>query len=678
MAGTGKFRGNTIALLFFCLLMTASSVWAAEVKSVFDMSLEELASVKVSIATRDARALNDSPGIVTVITRQEFSNRNPRSLLDILELVPGINIVVENLSAPLMQLRGTGNRQNNILLMIDGVRLNSELFGGITYVIKDIPVELVDRVEVIRGPGSAVYGSNAFEAVINVITVPESFEKKNSVLYGGVGSYDTFYGGAALKTKLHGLSLVASAAGKRSDGPSYDYTDMASKSGETRYSQKISNFYARIDGKTFGVTAFYSDEQDGPYIGIKRYLNNGTERQYRTLALEGRYAMDFQDMGKFSGKVYYNSFDYDCTWEIMPPEVVGPNGFIKHPTATDSRLGTELLYENTFFENHRVMAGGNLDEMRLFNSTLERNGRTHPYELRDVPGSWINEDKNYHYALFVQDTFPLFDDFTVTLGGRYDRYSKYGDAFSPRIGVSKSLGKAGHIKLLYGQSFRAPSYYESNTNRHGGLVPNSDIDPERLSSWEAQYSYIRQGFSGKINFYYMTIRDLIKTVKVEGGYSQNNQGDVESFGMEAEVKNALFNDMHSLTVNGYFNYSEDEEHNKVRDVPNYGFNIILDDRWCDHFSSSMWLRYTGRMRRYGIMDNSGNVIQKVDDIPDTVTLNMNLVFHWGDMEFNASVYNIFDEELRSPALGMLNSRGEPLEDYPYEGRFLTAGFEFHF
>ncbi|RLB73026.1 MAG: hypothetical protein DRH03_03825 [Deltaproteobacteria bacterium] len=642
------------------------------------MSIEELGNIDISIATRKNQSINDAPGIITVITRSEIFNQNPRNLSDILNLVPGFNVVVESLNASLIQLRATGNRQDSVLLLLDGHRLNNELFGGISYVINDIPVELVERIEIIRGPGSAIYGSNAFEAVINVITIPDNYQVgKNSSLYGRYGSDNSLHGGIIVKNRFNDFNVVASIAGDNSDGPTDDYTDKAAISGELNYDQEIYNFYTNINYGNFTVMAFYDKENVGPYIGIWKYLNERTDRTYETMAFEGRGDFDFNDYGNITARVYYNRFEYDCLWENLPPEVKSPNGFLKNPSAKDSRFGSELCYKKTFFEKHQIMIGGNFDQIKLFDSSLKQTDSHNPYEMVDIPGSWIDEDRNYHYSFYGQDQLDLFDEYKLTVGFRFDDYSKYGSSFSPRVGLVKSLGVWGDIKLLYGRSFRAPSYYESNTNANGGLIPNDNVDAERLESFEVEYSYIGSTFSGNLNAYYTKIKDLIGTARVAGGYTKTNLGEVKSFGIETEIRKSFFNDHHSLRVNGYLNHSVDGDNEHIKRVPNYGFNCILDDLWSECLSSNIQFRYTGRMKKESILDRNGEYLA-FDDLSSTVTVNVSLIYDFGDLAFKTSIYNLFDENLNSPATSTLNSEGNPLQDYPYNRRFLMAGFEYNF
>lgn len=647
-------------------------------KSLYDLSLEELMQISVSIATLDERPMADAPGVISVITREDIVRWNPRDITDLLNLVPGFNISIEGLNAPLIQLRGTGNRQDTALIMIDGHRLNSELFGGITYVIRDIPVEMIEKIEIIRGPGSAIYGSNAFESVINIVTVPDSFAGEKSSIFARYGSHQSGHGGISLKKDLAGFRLVASAAGEQSEGPSYNYTDRGAKSGEIDYEQEIGNLYLNVNKGPLTVLGFYNRENVGPYIGISQYLNERTDRTYDTMAFEAKYQTDISDFGNVTAKVYYNRFDYDCLWEVLPSDRVPPKGFLQDATVTDSRLGAEIVYRHTFFENHQVTIGGNLDRLRLFSSSLKQSvSDVYLMEMERIPGGWIEEDKNHCFALFFQDSFDFLSDWRIILGARFDRYTKYGNAFSPRVGIVRSLGKWGKIKLLYGQAFRAPSYYESNTNAYGGLIPNNDIDPETLSTWEAEYSYTRKSFSGSINVYYTAIEDLISTIQTPEGNSKDNKYDLDTWGVETEIRKTFFDNRHSIRLNGYCNYSEDDDDHRIKRVPNYGFNLILDNRWTDLISSNLQLRYTGRMKKNSILDSDGNRLS-FSDISDTWVVNFSLIFHLGRIDLKASAYNLFNEKVEAPSPERLNADGDPMQNYPYNRRFIMAGFEYRF
>ncbi len=647
-------------------------------QDLFALPLEELLNIQVVTATLEATSIHEAPSIMTVISHEEIQNINPRNITDILNLTPGFNMVVESLHAPLLQLRGTGNRQDNVLLLIDGHRLNCQLFGGSTYVINDIPVELIDHVEIIRGPGSALYGSNAFEAVINLITVPEQ-NGKQGLIYGKYGTDDTMGGGTTYASTDHDQHLVLSAAGFDSNGPNDPYVDLSAYNGTIEFPQRSKNIYANARQGNWNILALRNIENSGPYIGNTLYDNEGSDREYTTTAIEGSYSRDLNAYGNISLKTYYDEFDYDALWEAMPVRLSPPNGLFKAPTATDARLGGEVIWKKTLFSSHRFLLGSSYDQIKLYNSTLQQTGPSPSGQMVAVPASWIIPEENSHHAFFFQDQFPLFTDSHVTLGGRYDNYDKYGDTFNPRIGFTTPVNADSYIKLLYGTAFRAPSYYESNTTAHGNLVPTTDVTPERLESIEAEYSVTQPQLTWRANTFYTKITDLIETVTVPaGGTAKRNIGTIDSYGLEAEAKKIFFNS-HSISINGYWNYAEDEKGDRVLRTPQYGAALILNNKWSETWNTNIQAKYTGSMEKAPVLDSNGAVLAYAEDLPATITCNCSVAFVIDkNITLRGLLYNMFDEPLYSPAPSRLDSAGNMLADFPYQGRFAMLSMEYRF
>ncbi|MHC4720858.1 MAG: TonB-dependent receptor plug domain-containing protein, partial [Planctomycetota bacterium] len=137
---------------------------------LFEMSLEELMEVEVSVASRKESTQRESPGIVTVITREEIQKSGARDLVDILRLVPGFHVGYDTVGAYGVAVRGIWANEGKVLVLMDGVELNDDMYGSFQYG-HHIPVDIVERIEIMRGPGSAMYGESAELGVISIKTI---------------------------------------------------------------------------------------------------------------------------------------------------------------------------------------------------------------------------------------------------------------------------------------------------------------------------------------------------------------------------------------------------------------------------------------------------------------------------------------------------------------------------
>jgi len=162
------------------------------IETLLTMSLEELIEVEISLPTRSPKPVSKTPGIATVITAKEIHNMGARNLMDVLKMVPGIGISRNEQGFFMFDIRGISTvSSEKILLMIDGHSLNKNYIGsGLKFIADHLDVKNIRQVEVVRGPGSALYGTNAFVAVINVIT-KDTVELEGLEVFLTGGSFNT-------------------------------------------------------------------------------------------------------------------------------------------------------------------------------------------------------------------------------------------------------------------------------------------------------------------------------------------------------------------------------------------------------------------------------------------------------------------------------------------------------
>lgn len=167
---TRTSRTGWVTLL---LTLTLTTINAQAAEDIFSLSLQELSQIKITIATRAEETFIDAPSSVTVITRQEIKQLGVRTLIELLNYVPGFQSYMspQESNTGLIMARGLSKTYGeHLLFMIDGHRINDEYTAGLTYINRLMSLYNVKQVEFIRGPGSALYGSNAFSGVINIIT----------------------------------------------------------------------------------------------------------------------------------------------------------------------------------------------------------------------------------------------------------------------------------------------------------------------------------------------------------------------------------------------------------------------------------------------------------------------------------------------------------------------------
>ncbi|MBK7572721.1 MAG: TonB-dependent receptor plug domain-containing protein [Bacteroidetes bacterium] len=452
---------NYLWMFLFCF----NSATAGSEKVVEDsvpfyfMSLEQLMNVSVSVVSDLPMNGRESPGIVTVVTADEILESGAKDLMQVLQFIPGFDFGVDVEGVVGIGVRGNWGHEGKVLMLWDGLEMNEELYSTLQFG-GHYPVSQIKRIEIIRGPGSAMYGGNAEYAVINIVTI-------NGDLDGvAVDAEYSFYKDA---TASQGISA---AFGKKWTNSRFSFSTYQSKfiRSDRDYVDNYGNSYSmsnlssmnseqyRLDysyGK-FSIIAFHDNykllQRDG-YDEVysqayrSRFINSAINAKVEYNV--GKWKITPGVKIKFEHPWYYNS---EITGDSFEPYDVTSNknlayvNYIIDPTKSINVIGG--------FQYYNLVAIDHLE-----NSTFTDGSKTF---------------KNYNYGGHIQAIAKTkFVNFT--LGSRV-AYNKYcGTSFVPRIGLTKIWDKF-HVKALYSVGFRAPSI--ENINLNWGIKPEYTLVAE--------------------------------------------------------------------------------------------------------------------------------------------------------------------------------------------------------
>ena len=411
--------------------------------------------------------------------------------------------------------------------MIDGVTINNSYRGSIYYYL-DFPIELIDRIEVIRGAGSVLYGSGAIGGVVNIITKSASDENRNAVFISG-GTYDNYRGGAVVSTNI-GEIKVALDAYYQDSQKSIDSTDRHLNDYSAGIKVNNENFalLARIKkseiGNAYGIFATpdrqkekYYNENESIYTQLAFKHSLGEKSSIETFAGFNRYSQDVQAAlsatrpvtGIYREESYYGQTDL-------------------HSKLTPSN---ELLV-GVKFESSQVK----YSELRV--SGVLSSPIANPNSSRETLSAYIN------------DKYTLSSDLDISAGFRFDDYSDFGDAASPTVGVIYRLSESFKLKALYAKAYRAPSWIE--------LTSNPTLQAETSDSFETGLIYKNHTDSTlRLNLYKTKINDLIMKDST-GKYVQSEYA--KFLGSELEY---IFTPTDDLELNLFASYVQAEDQNGI-------------------------------------------------------------------------------------------------------------------
>lgn len=495
-------------------LLAAAPAAAAESMGLdfFDFeraSLEEILNIRTGVASRLEFAAREAPAIVTVITREELLNSGARNMIDALRLVPGLDFGVDVESLLGAGMRGNWGHEGKILVLVDGQRYNEHFLG--TPQLERVPVEQVERVEVIRGPGSVVYGGSAGLGVIKITTRGAGSIKKG----GAAVSFGAMRGGPAGYTG----NLAVSGAGQ-----DWALTAQAHIADLVRGDRR----YTAFDGTSYSMKENSDMETRNLNIGLKKGrlsarliadAHRTWQRDgYSTGTFSGAYERNFDAyFGELSGT--FSTGEALSVTPVLNYSYQEPyNGYdpAEYPRDKNSRHLKAAVNAVYAASPRARLSGGaewSLDKGALGPQTpasmLFRGGK------RSV--GYANG------AVFMEGvTEHRFG--TVSAGLRADKHEHFDAAVSPRLAWTKALDFA-HFKAIYSGSFRAPGI--DNIAAEPALKP----EKARVAELEAGYK-IRPGLYLTGNIFDIRIKDPIVFYVLNGAQDYGNYGETGTRGFE--------------------------------------------------------------------------------------------------------------------------------------------------
>lgn len=490
-----------VGCLLTVLLLPEGSIWAQEKEAasgqameISEMSLEELLNVSVSVATKKEQTPRESPAIITLVTREDIQAAGARDLVDVLHLIPGFHFGQDVKGVVGLGMRGIWGHEGKVLLLWDGQEMHEDLFATLQ-LGSHYPVDLIDRIEVLRGPGSAVYGGNAELAVINIISTASRVQSGARIsLTHGWTSEGAFRkaGSAALNRKGKHLSLDLAVSGTQAGRSDQIMTDYYAVNPNHAYVMKnqsdlsdlfLSLGFSHDSGLKGRLLLDNYQVQDRTMYGANR--DRAVPIGFHTTILDLSWDRKLNEhltlMPRFTYKM-------NRSWSCLEPDQPAPYAQDKWSQRWTGSLALRVQ------SLHWLDALGGVE---LYGNTGHAGALT--WFSRD-PGK--KELSFTNLSAFVQGTVksPVAD---ITLGLRWEHNSEAGNSVVPRLALTKVMGK-WHAKLLASGAFRSPCI--ENISRYA----TDPIKPEKTTVLEVETGYrLTRNLMMTVNGYWIRINDPI-------------------------------------------------------------------------------------------------------------------------------------------------------------------------
>ena len=505
------------ALLAFCISVPFNPAMAdamAETDAIGDDALYFESIPSVFGASKYEQKVIDAPATVSVVTAEEIARFGYRTLADILASLPGM-YQTNDRNYGYIGVRGLlvpGDYNARILILVDGQRYDDPVYLA-TGILHDFPmdVDLIERLEFIRGPGSALYGSAAMLGVVNIIS-------KRGRDIGGVqinaeyGSFDTYKIRGSYGARLdNGLEVLLSATKYGSDGqtnlyfPEFDDPDTNNGIYVNNDHDSHESIKAVLGYKDFSFSAVWGKRRKGiPTASFETEFNDNrayTDDDYLILSM--MYSNTWADRFDVSAHVGYVSFQYDGDYPYdWPPVIINRD-------ETDARaFDAEFHSSVDINERHRLLFG--IEGRYAF-----RQNQSNFDILEDGPSFNLDSKEDLgNVGVFIQDSISLTPELSAVLGLRYDHYQTFGGNTSPRAALVYKWTDTTTLKALYGRSFRVPNGYELYYNDGSfSSKPADNLQPEKSEYFEfvLEHSF-SQSLRTTISLYNYHIHDVVVLV----------------------------------------------------------------------------------------------------------------------------------------------------------------------
>ena len=669
---------------------------------------EELALVygdksTVSIATGSRQLLRRAPSVATVITAEDIAAIGATDLDEVLETVPGLHVTRSAVGyEPLYVIRGIfSSRNSQVLLLQNGIPMATIFVGGKGPAWAGYPLEHIARIEIIRGPGSALYGADAYAGVINIIT--KSAADTPGTEFGvRAGSFKTRdgwmqYGGKAGEIDVAAYLRAGTTAGFK-EVITADAQSARDKIFGTHASLApgpVNLGHDAVDGNLelgYGNWRLHAGYKLRDNIetgaGIASALDPvGRTKSERIVAdlswNDPQFARNWGAGATVSYLQYKQRIPVNL--QLFPPGTrfptgVFPDGMIGHPDTSEWQMRASAFGTYSGMKGHVWRFGAGHDDLDLYETATIKNyvfntaGIPVPVgpvaDYSQIQPFLLPQRRKINY-LYAQDEWQFAHDWTLTAGLRHDHYSDFGGTTNPRVALVWDAALDLTAKLLYGRAFRAPSFNEQYGINNPVERGNPNLRPETIKTLEAAVSWqAHKGLQLNVNVFRYAMADIIRTVPNSDpgtGATYNNTGNQTGKGVEIEV---TWEASRSLRLSGNYSYQrsiDEVTHADAGYAPRNHLYARADWRLSSRLIFGTQINWVAdRKRAAGDMR---------PPVPDYKTLDLTLRNSGvkGQWDFTASIRNIFNADVREPSL----APGQIPNDLPMAPRAFWLQATYH-
>lgn len=629
----------------------------------------------VTIATGSQQTLRRAPAVATVITAEDIAAMGATDLDEVLETVPGVHVNRSaNNYAPMYVIRGVVSQFTpQVLVMQNGIPITTLFVGNKGNLWGGYPVENIARIEIIRGPGSALYGADAFSGVINIIT-KSAAEIPGTELGLRGGSFATKNAWIQHGGKIGPVDVAAYLR----IGSSGGFKESVVADAQTRF-DKI--FGTRASLAPGAVSTGYDAVDGSLNLGFEKWRTHIGYKFRDNIGLGAGIASALDPVGRhkserITGDISWTDPQFSPDWgigmaasylqyaqiiavpyQLFPPGAnigggVSANGFFGGPETWERQLRLSAFATYSGLVERSIRFGVGHDDLDLYKTAEVRNFNYSPAgALLPLAGGGLVDFSNTNPFMFphrrwvdyvyAQDEWNFAKDWALTTGVRHDNYSDFGGTTNPRLALVWDASLDVTAKLLIGRAFRAPAFNEIYGITNPVALGNSALRPEVVSTVEAAVTWqALRDLQVNMSLFHYDMKDIIRTVR--GTYF--NTGSQYGDGGELE---GVWDLSRRVRLTGIYSWQRSIDETTQTDAGNAPRKHLysrLDWRFSNDWMLGTQLNWVADRRRA-----AGDVRPNIADYT-TVDVSLSSASKKKQWNFTMGLRNLFGADVREPSI----------------------------
>lgn len=657
--------------IYLCGLIHIS-VKADEISDIYSFSLEELLNIPVSIASRNETPLAKTPSSVSLFTREDIERLGLHTLGDLLTRVPGFYSMMDSVEGNLSHMVMRGHAQNyvnTLLVLLNGQRINDDYTGGLNYLIRYFSIRNASKIEVIRGPGSALYGSNAYSGVINIITDTQS---EVSATLGSLGTTALYWSD---RLTLANWQLGSSINFYQDEGYNFhnvfDRSGLQTSTNDPRTVEQI-NLTAKTDKSRIDFQYLHSKRQN--YYLFRRLRDGVAEVELSHWTLYGSHQLLQGEKWTLDISGAYQNATRDSISALVaggePPFASADFLFgvdFEYQSANAALDATYQLSSDLKLNFGSFLSTSNIPRAYLKSNynifgNEEYLGKVVTFDTTVSQRTVLDKTRRIR-SVYAQSEWQMTTQITLTAGLRLDTYNDIDNALTPRLSLVHALDENHGYKLIYAEAYRAPSLGDLYDEESGLVVGNQSLHANELTSMEAVYYWHGSQAAFTATVFDNHHQHIVGRINTDDLSFLANIGSNKAKGLELQLQ---------WQANSHWLLTSDITHlfkNQTHIISGGGLTpseLIVPQTYLNYeiqYAPSDWS-----------ISLSGDWRSKVESLSkqgSLLLINTHVRYRWSEnIQWKLSLKNLSDEQYATSTYSPLgsNENGQSIQELPARGR----------